>query len=528
MIDSLLESFLTSSHEPMLTERKKHLVSHTLAEINAPPPRRASTNFSTSSTATNSRKSSASQQRQQEQESAEFTAPYLKYYQRLLTVNLRGWDILKRYNLWLPTVRPDFQNILLSNRTPPSNNINQSEKIGEMDMVERMQEKTNPLFIGGANYVPEQYDTYAGSSLVTSLFSELKLPAFTYHCSVNINDSIYILGGLIPCYQYDEEAPNLHDFVVDPIKNLPPPILEEIINDPSMISNPYLYFTNLSSNHLSKPEISGHIPPPLICAQGSKLTERHIFFYGGFELKTESTYDNEGRFYLKKSVFLNNDGYILDTMTFKFTKVEIISQQQSSTSTLSSVSTAKKAMPSMKHPTGSSHNNVYSNMPPRFGHILFSTNEIPSSVDDSNFSASHSYSILVFGGYTQTTDDKYIAMNDLWKIEVPVQMRGKRGYCKFADTAMATLITKENCKDEWPCERGFVSVCSIDKSILESYNFETELLENLEKNFRIEDEDDTTTNTDSKIESKNLSKRLFFNTKKDVSSSCLLYTSRCV
>ena len=219
--------------------------------------------------------------------------PYAKYFQKLLTTEVRDIRVLQRHCLWTPVLNEKLNKYLVNPEEPIPHDV-------------------LPIFIGGLDYIPRAYDHYQGSSLIPGLFSAYKLPALTYHCSLEFNGQIYILGGLMACQRNDLEAPNLEDFYVEPLKNLPPPLLSEIITNPSMVNNPHLYVTSVSACHLTRPEISGHIPPTLLCSTASKLTDRHIFFYGGFELKTESFVSSQGNYYLKKRLFLNNCGYVLD------------------------------------------------------------------------------------------------------------------------------------------------------------------------------------------------------------------------
>ncbi|CAI6900922.1 ANL_collapsed_G0053640.mRNA.1.CDS.1 [Saccharomyces cerevisiae] len=46
--------------------------------------------------------------------------------------------------------------------------------------------------------------TIFGSSVIASIFSEYKLPSLSYHCSVELNDQLFIVGGLMACHRYDE------------------------------------------------------------------------------------------------------------------------------------------------------------------------------------------------------------------------------------------------------------------------------------------------------------------------------------
>lgn len=145
---------------------------------------------------------------------------------------------------------------------------------------------------------------------------------------------------------------------------------------------------------------------------------------------------------------MNNTGYILDIMSFKFTKIDIIVQP--------------------------SKYNAYPTMSSRFGHLQISIDNPNrrASVHSSSMNEIHKmgsasmkqgssitsgrlekaavlsslphntvHTVIIFGGYRQTGDDRYEAMNDLWKIEIPVIRRGKKGYCKFSETANAILLT---------------------------------------------------------------------------------------
>ncbi|QLG73132.1 hypothetical protein HG535_0E02160 [Zygotorulaspora mrakii] len=424
-------------------------------------------------------------ERRQMMESAPVKS-YYSHFQKLLTTDIRDAELLRRHNMWMPTVRKEFRPLVLNQ---------------DLNTDSLYDSKICSLFLEGSKYIPRDYDTYGGCTIFPSFFSEYKLPSFCYHCGVEMNGQIFIIGGLVACHKYNEEAPSLNDFEVDGVKNLPPPLLPKIINNPSMINNSRLYVIATASSRISRPVISGTIPPPLLCTKGSKLTERHIFYYGGFEIKTETTYDGTGTFKLKKRAFVNNTAYILDTMTFKFSKVELT------------------ALP-YKFVT-------YPTLAARFGHMQVSVmaknwcsrhnqksldcctndsstlnNERSSAETSSNIggsplaenTSSHSnnnhsqgvYTIIIFAGYRQTGDDKYEAMNDMWKIEVPIVARGKRGYYKFGGTATASIIMKSADSDPWPSSRAFFAYGLEDSEILNKSNLHASLLKNLEDNFRIE------------------------------------------
>lgn len=450
------------------------------------------------------------------------TISYFKYYKKLLTVNLRDSDVLKRHNLWMPMITRRFRFLLVSSSKPEDVRLTTPIPTFLESDLDIFKNKTCPLFINGTDCVPRSYDTFSGSSVIASIFSEYKLPSLSYHCSVELNDQLFIVGGLMACHRYDEEAPDLKDFYVDGIKNLPPPLIPELINNPSMIPNPHLYCFSLTSSRLTRPDISGYIPPPLVCTQGCKLTERHIFLYGGFEIKSETQVDDKGRYFIRKRAFLNNTGYILDTVTFNFSKIELVAPPYQFA--------------------------IYNNFSPRFGHMQASISNSNNNVSNENTTtsakgrrsispyrqgngdhkiddlvgspgstdyleddaippvtnprstdslsskhcstATHICSsvntILIFGGYSQTGDDKYEAMNDMWKINIPVVSRGKRNYYKFADTVTATKIPIIDDPELWPSRRAFSACCVPDYFTKDVEPIETRLLRNLKNDFSID------------------------------------------
>ncbi|EDO15757.1 hypothetical protein Kpol_1049p15 [Vanderwaltozyma polyspora DSM 70294] len=418
---------------------------------------------------------------------------YYNYYQGLLTVDPKDLNVMKDHHLWMPSLRKDYRYLLF--------------RKGK-STLDPYAYKTCPLFIEGTGYIPEQYDTYAGSTMIPGIFSEVKLPSLVHHCSVECDDQMYILGGLMACYRYDEEAPNLNDFTVKGVDNLPPPIIPDVINNPAMVDNPHLYVLSYTSSRLTRPQLSGNIPPPLLCMQGSKLTDRYIFYYGGFELKTKTHVDENGKYHLEKCVFINNAGYILDTLTFRFTKIDVMSQPYSfiSCTSLSArfghcqVSLGNEVVIEPSTKTGDVTNTSYdesndqtsisgvSSVGSDSTSILRSASPMldPTKSLSNNTHQSNAFSVLVFGGYTLSNGDKYEAMDDMWKIEIPVVARGKIGYYKFDESANASMIPIDNAPGKWPSKRGFAGSCIPSIPIPTTINSEEDILKKLENEFEIE------------------------------------------
>ncbi|CCF59801.1 hypothetical protein KAFR_0I00200 [Kazachstania africana CBS 2517] len=399
---------------------------------------------------------------------------FFKYEEKLATINVHDWNVFDRQTLWVPSVREDLRYLLLDqirlkregDSSKPVNKEDPCDIISSKPI-----EKTAPLFIDGEKYIPEEYDSYLGSSLISSTFSEFKMPALVYHTAIELNGHIYVLGGLLPSYRYDEEAPNLDDFIVDGINNLPPPLLSSVINNPAMLSNPCLFDIYAFSSRVTKPDISGNLPPPLLCAKASKLTDRYLFFYGGFEVKVETKFDELiNKYIIKKRIMVNSNGFVLDTMTFKFTKIDVLVQ---------------KGMPSKF--TNDYHvkqTDTAFDLTPRFGHLQVSFNKDVDESQSNNGRNSTTVTIIIFGGYRQTTNNRFVAMNDTWKIDIPIISRNKRGYCEFGKTATAAKLIVDEEDQLLPSERAFFGYCLYNNYPCTNFSiYEKQLLDDLKQNF---------------------------------------------
>ncbi|CAR22318.1 Gpb1p [Lachancea thermotolerans CBS 6340] len=438
-----------------------------------------------------------------------FSKGYLNYCSKLPLPVLESTKLLKRHNMWIPMTRWDIRD-----KNSESEGPSLSHHDGNKEEDSRL---FTDVKIHPADY-PSNQNTFVGSMTIPPLFGEMKLPPFAYQCTVDLDDNIYTLGGLTSSYLYSDEAPDLSSFHVDGVPNLPPPLLDNVVNNPCMVNNHDLYVISSSSSRVQKPTTTGQVPPPLLCMTGSVLTKRHIFYYGGFEIKTETTVDEQtGKFFLKKRAYLHNTAYILDVVTFKFTKVELVAQptkfnaypatvprfghaqvsvQLSPTTTLKCA--ACSASSSSESKTDESKpENIGASSPISQPLDLRSQSETSLTAEKvintklSNSLNSGVFTVIVMGGYRQINEDEYETLNDLWKLEVTVTARGKRNYFKFADTALATpfaRVLNEHEGGTWPGARAFQACEVYDTELLKTYSSKPKLLENLRANFCIEPE----------------------------------------
>lgn len=441
---------------------------------------------------------------------------YRKYYEKLKMHDSSLDASMARHKIWLPVLRWQFvagqgetsEDRLSQTKTASMPHVFTSASLPSLDK--------DSLEV---SLIAKDEGVFSGTSTHPQLFGNIKLPSFAYQCTVESKDIIYIIGGLIPSYSFNEEAPDLKDFYVDGIKNLPPPIKPGVVNNPGMVNNSELYVFSSKSNYIRKPRITGHIPPPLLCMTGSKLTERHIFYYGGLEIRTETLFDEDtGKFYLKKRAFLNNTGYILDTMTYKFSKVELVAQPTEFTAYPSTVPRFGHSQVSVKFKSQNStesgkclvcgsldseFNNadeVKSSSPSAASYQQMEDMKYPSTTtftSDNNILEKIStsyingvYTIFIMGGYRQMgADDDYETLRDIWKVEVPVISRGKRNYFKFADTALATMLpgVPDNAECEtWPRRRAFHACNIYNTNILKKGISGKNLLDDLQTHFELD------------------------------------------
>ncbi|CCE65802.1 hypothetical protein TPHA_0N00210 [Tetrapisispora phaffii CBS 4417] len=412
-------------------------------------------------------------------------SPYFQYIKKFEAINAKQEnDAVSKHTLWMPITK-DYVNPYLLH-PPMDNNLYAN--------------KTSPLFIQGLNVFNNTIDTFRGITNITSIFGEQKLPALVYHSASSCGDNIYIFGGLMACNMYDQNAPDLSDFRVDGLENLPPPLIPKIVNNPAMINNPHLYCLSNISKSLKRPKVCGQIPPPLCCAKMSNITERHLFIYGGFEIKSDTVLDSNGIYHIRKRLYANEFGYILDVETFKFSKIEIIAQsyndilyptisgrfgQVQMAVNLASVVNTGNSTPSVSRKTTL---DIHSDI---------SKSSDVNNIDDKSSSKTGSHQIIistvyVFGGYRETAEGTFEALGDFWRIELSVEARGKRGYLKFNESAQAVRIYNED-NLEWPSARAFSASSYVDlavNEVIDMKKLENELCETLDNQLKSNNKND--------------------------------------
>lgn len=163
-----------------------------------------------------------------------------------------------------------------------------------------------------------------------------ELPEICYQNHVDMDDITYTFGGVY-VNKYSDFRHLGIPIDVDPQKisisfpcELPPHVDKDILISPYMMQNPHLIIFNAFRSTLSYCDTfsSSDYPAYLNNASGCPISKSHIFFYGGFEIKVESVdyFAEIDRWVIKKKLVMNENGYILDIKTLKFTKIELESK----------------------------------------------------------------------------------------------------------------------------------------------------------------------------------------------------------
>lgn len=158
------------------------------------------------------------------------------------------------------------------------------------------------------------------------------LPQLCYQMHHNVGELSYTFGGIYTCEETSLKMLGLpRDTAPDRISvhfdcMLPPHVLYNILTSPYLVPNTELYIFNPVRGTISVEDgvvLQEHFPGHISCLSSTQVSERHVFFYGGFSISVELVeYVNDcDRWIVRKRLRMNPHGYILDTVTLKFQKI---------------------------------------------------------------------------------------------------------------------------------------------------------------------------------------------------------------
>lgn len=113
--------------------------------------------------------------------------------------------------------------------------------------------------------------------------------------------------------------------------DLPPHINKSVFMSPLIALNLEFILFNPTRGTISSRPIETCVesyPGHLCLMKGTRVSECHVFFCGGFEVRTDSVQQNEetNRWIVNKSIVANDKGFILNTRTMRFTSIDLKSK----------------------------------------------------------------------------------------------------------------------------------------------------------------------------------------------------------
>lgn len=167
--------------------------------------------------------------------------------------------------------------------------------------------------------------------------SPLSMSGYIYLSHVEVNNITYMIGGMLENSHLNlgelgiPRSTDLSRISVELKDELPPYVNKKILMSPVMCNNPSFIMFNPSRGTVTAYDIStvGEAYVGKLCQlKGTVVASNHIFYCGGFEVKVDSVRYAEDikRWIVKKSIKLNEDGYVLDTTKMKVTKIHLKSK----------------------------------------------------------------------------------------------------------------------------------------------------------------------------------------------------------
>lgn len=312
-----------------------------------------------------------------------------------------------------------------------------------------------------------------------TVYGKKKLPTLLHHASVALEDRIFTLGGVRLVLADNGKPYDISNLKVKG-PEFPFPLKDQIFNNPALVPNPDLFVLDNETNILQNPVCSGDVPPPLCCASATLLTDRYIFYYGGFEVRTrlsevDSSTAETDNIYIERDFAVNGRGWILDTVGFKFKEINLQPDPNASLKVPIKLErfghtavASELTIISMVNKITSQLNflDIQTELPKglaaaEHGH---EGNEYNIGISGGNSSNNSTASVFVFGGYSYNTQtNKFSCSNYHWKIDLKFANDGTNNILQFEDTAHYSCLQSVN---EGPAPRGFHAALLVNDEIL--------------------------------------------------------------
>ncbi|AOA61547.1 cAMP-PKA signaling regulator [Komagataella phaffii CBS 7435] len=338
---------------------------------------------------------------------------------------------------------------------------------------------------------------------IPSILGECLPVCLIYHSSVNVGGTIYYFGGLRLMTdeerdEYIEDITNnylvaLSHVSVDFNYDLPLPLNGQILKSLFLVPNEDVYAYDTITKTYYKKQLQetyrldglgtsmkaelaktanctatsggsllfrSEMLPPLCCPVTNSLSDRYVIIAGGFEILTQV---NKKRSHVQvtKTMKVHDSIWIFDSLACIFRKHNMV-----------------------LHPT------VSLNVPdsyPRFGHQMvvhkYSTSSDPKYFKSFSDRRTDKQQCIIYamGGYNMDSNNRFIASNDLWRLDMIDLWKGKNGFIVYSKDIVAypiggletviNVTNKSQCTTSscWPSPRAFFGFAMVDnQDMLES------------------------------------------------------------
>lgn len=163
------------------------------------------------------------------------------------------------------------------------------------------------------------------------------LSAYVYQAHFEVSDITYMFGGMFINPQLSlrslgiPRSTDMSRISVHLPCDLPPFVNKEILMLPMMAQNPAFIIFNPARGTVTAYDldmIGETYPGKLLQMKGTQISPHQVFFSGGFEARVDSVNFDETtkRWIVKKSIVVNDKGYVLNVTDMLMTKIELKSK----------------------------------------------------------------------------------------------------------------------------------------------------------------------------------------------------------
>lgn len=222
-------------------------------------------------------------------------------------------------------VQPQNSNTRLSSMASTQSELKHSQHTAEF----KLDKNASPF--SGLFHIPAFSYSFPGHPNPESI------SAYVYQAHFEVGEITYMFGGIFEDPQLSlrsmgiPRSTDMSRISVHLPYDLPPYVNKEILMSPMMAQNPAFIMFNPARGTVTAYDIDivGDTRPGNLCMMKGTLVSPHqVFYSGGFEVKVDSVNFDEStkRWIVKKSIVVNDDGYILNVTNMLMTKIELKSK----------------------------------------------------------------------------------------------------------------------------------------------------------------------------------------------------------